>query len=87
MSTSTGTGPTADVSVRIAWGDDADAIAAVQVQAWTEQYGDLLPPEALPQDAAPLAEAWRTSMTRPEDAPTRRWSGRRGVRRRRRSSR
>ena len=26
--------PTADVSVRIAWGDDADAIAAVQVRAW-----------------------------------------------------
>jgi GNAT superfamily N-acetyltransferase len=71
MSTSTGTGPTADVSVRIAWGDDADAIAAVQVQAWREQYGDLLPPEALPQDAAPLAEAWRTSMTRPEDARNR----------------
>ena len=71
MSTSTGTGPTADVSVRIAWGDDADAIAAVQVQAWTEQYGDLLPAEALPQDAAPLAEAWRTSMTRPEDARNR----------------
>ena len=71
MSTPSGTGPTADVSVRIAWADDADAIAGVQMQAWRQQYGDLLPPEALPEDAAPVAEAWRTSMTRPEDARNR----------------
>lgn len=64
-------GPTADVSVRIAWGDDAPAIADVQLRAWREQYADVLPAEALPTDAAPIAEAWRASMTRPADARSR----------------
>ena len=27
-------GPTADVSVRVAWADDAAAIAGLQVRAW-----------------------------------------------------
>jgi len=71
MSTPSGTGPTADVSVRIAWADDAEAIAGVQVLAWREQYGDLVPSEALPQDAASVAQAWRSAMTRPEDARNR----------------
>jgi hypothetical protein len=29
--------PTADVSVRVAWADDAEAIAAVQVRAWRQE--------------------------------------------------
>ena len=40
--------PTADVSVRIAWSDDAAAIADLQVRTWREVYADLLPAEALP---------------------------------------
>jgi len=64
-------GPTADVSVRIAWADDADAIAAVQVRAWQTSYDGLLPPEALEIDAAQAAELWRSSLTRPKEARTR----------------
>lgn len=64
-------GPTADVSVRVAWADDADAIAAVQVAAWREQYADLLPAGAVPEDPAPVAEAWQASMARPADARNR----------------
>ena len=40
--------PTADVSVRVAWADDAPAIAAVQLRAWPELYAGVLPPDALP---------------------------------------
>ena len=64
-------GPTADVSVRVAWSDDANAIAAVQVRAWREQYAAVLPADILPDDPAPVAEAWRTSMSRPADARNR----------------
>jgi GNAT superfamily N-acetyltransferase len=60
--------PSADVSVRIAWADDADAIAAVQVRAWQEMYADLVPAGALPTDPAALAPAWRQSLGRPADA-------------------
>ncbi len=60
--------PSADVSVRIAWADDADAIAGVQVRAWQEMYADLVPADALPDDPAVLAPAWRQSLGRPADA-------------------
>ncbi len=61
-------GPTADVSVRIAWADDADAIAGVQVRAWPALYADLLPAEALPTDAAAVAGQWRAMLGKPADA-------------------
>ncbi len=64
-------GPTADVSVRVAWADDAAAVADVQLKAWRARYGDLLPAGALPEDATPLAATWRASMTRPDDARNR----------------
>lgn len=60
--------PSADVSVRIAWADDAPAIAAVQVRAWQQLYAGVLPDEALPSDPAPVAEAWRGALARPADA-------------------
>lgn len=63
--------PTADVSVRVAWADDAPAIAYVQLESWRGQYAAVLPAEALPSDSGPIAEAWRTSMTRPADARNR----------------
>ena len=63
--------PTADVSVRVAWADDADAIAVVQVRAWGEQYADLLPGDAVPTDPAPVAEAWRASLASSADARNR----------------
>jgi ribosomal protein S18 acetylase RimI-like enzyme len=64
----------ADVSVRVAWADDAAAIAAVQLRTWPSLYGDLVPVETIP--AGPEAEqdtaaAWRHSLTNPGDARNR----------------
>jgi ribosomal protein S18 acetylase RimI-like enzyme len=64
--------PTADVSVRIGWADDASGIAAVQVAAWRHRYADLLPGEVLDAlDADQFAAAWHQSLTRPADARNR----------------
>ncbi|HET6627069.1 MAG TPA: GNAT family N-acetyltransferase [Nocardioidaceae bacterium] len=71
MSTPAG-GPTADVSVRVAWADDATGIAEVQVRAWHTAYAGLLPAEMLsgldPQD---FAAAWHASLNKPKDARNR----------------
>ena len=64
-------GPSADVSVRVAWADDAAAIAAVQVRAWPELYAGLLPAEVLPTDVDAVADQWRQALTRPADARNR----------------
>ncbi|MBS43252.1 MAG: GNAT family N-acetyltransferase [Nocardioides sp.] len=61
----------ADVSVRVAWSDDADAVAAVQLASWREQYADLGLTAGLPDDPAPVADAWRAAMSRPADARNR----------------
>ena len=67
-----GSGPTADVSVRVGWADDADAIAEVQVVAWRRQYAGLLPTEMVESlDAQQFADAWRDSLARPGDARNR----------------
>jgi len=63
--------PQADVSVRVAWADDAAAIAALQVRAWRELYAGLLPSEVLPEDPTPLTESWRAVPARPADARNR----------------
>ncbi len=63
--------PTADVSVRVAWAGDAEAIAALQLRTWPLVYADLLPAEAFPAgpDAeAAAAAAWTEVLTRPADA-------------------
>lgn len=60
-----------DVSVRIAWADDAPAIAEVQLRAWREMYAGVLPPEALPDDVEAAAAAWRASLAKPRDARNR----------------
>src|SRR4051794_17333522 len=66
------TAPGADVSVRIAWAEDAPAIAAVQVRAWRSSYAEVLPGEVLdglrPDD---LAAGWEQSLGRPTDARNR----------------
>ncbi len=64
---STPAAPTADVSVRIAWADDAPAIAGVQTRAWREMYAELLPVGGLEIDP----EAWRVSLARSKDARNR----------------
>jgi GNAT superfamily N-acetyltransferase len=71
MSSSHG-GPTADVSVRVAWADDAPAIAGVQVRAWRTAYADLLPRDVLDAlDPTEFEAAWQASLTRPSDARNR----------------
>lgn len=66
-------GPSADVSVRVAWADDAPAIAEVQLRAWRETYADLLPADALPgpEQVEAAAAAWRASLSSPKDARNR----------------
>lgn len=68
MNAPTPPSPTADVSVRVAWTDDAEAITAVQVDTWPEMYGHLVPAAALPDDRAAVADQWRNLLARPADA-------------------
>ena len=64
--------PTADVSVRVGWADDAAGIAAVQVAAWSRQYADLLPADVLESfDVEQFAAAWHQALARPADARNR----------------
>lgn len=64
--------PTADVSVRVAWADDAAGIAEVQVRAWRSSYAGVLPADVLealtPDD---VARVWQESLTKPKDARNR----------------
>ncbi|KQY63884.1 MULTISPECIES: GNAT family N-acetyltransferase [unclassified Nocardioides] len=64
--------PTADVSVRVAWADDAPGIAGVQVRGWRTAYDGVLPADVLdaftPDE---VAAAWRESLGRPKDARNR----------------
>jgi len=62
----------ADVSCRVAWADDAAAIAAVQVRAWRASYAGILPDELLAGLVADdIAAQWRTSLHNPPDARNR----------------
>ena len=64
--------PTADVSVRVGWADDALGIAGVQVRAWRVQYAGLLPAEVLEAlDPEEFAAAWQASLNSPKDARNR----------------
>jgi ribosomal protein S18 acetylase RimI-like enzyme len=64
--------PTADVSVRVGWADDADSIAAVQVRAWRLEYAQTLPQDLLDAlDVDEIASAWRASLVAPRDARNR----------------
>lgn len=66
------TSPQADVSVRVAWSDDAPGIAAVQVRSWRRSYADLLPTEVLASMSRDeLAATWAESLNRPKDARNR----------------
>ncbi|WKN49983.1 GNAT family N-acetyltransferase [Nocardioides sp. Arc9.136] len=62
---------TADVSVRIAWADDAPAIAELQLRTWPETYAGVLPAASFPTGPEAVehaAAAWYASLTRPPDA-------------------
>lgn len=62
--------PTADVSVRVAWSDDAAAVAAVQVRAWGRDLDGLVPAESLPA-VEQVAAAWHRSLAASGDARNR----------------
>jgi GNAT superfamily N-acetyltransferase len=63
---------TTDVSCRVAWADDAPAIAAVQVRAWRTSYAELLPAELLSGlDPQEIASGWAAALSRPPDARNR----------------
>ncbi|HET8560008.1 MAG TPA: GNAT family N-acetyltransferase [Marmoricola sp.] len=62
----------ADVSCRVAWSDDAGAMAQVQVRAWRESYDDLLPADVLDSlDADAIATGWEEALAKPPDARNR----------------
>jgi ribosomal protein S18 acetylase RimI-like enzyme len=64
--------PGPDVSVRVAWADDAHAIAAVQVAAWRQEYAGVLPAELLDSfDTDRFAAIWHQSLAKPADARNR----------------
>lgn len=60
---------TADVSVRVAWAADAEAVARVQVRAWTTAYASVFSADVLASlDEAAIAEQWKRSLASPPDA-------------------
>jgi GNAT superfamily N-acetyltransferase len=59
----------ADRSVRLAWADDAPAIAGVQARAWRQSYAHLLPDAVLADiDADAFAHAWQQAIAKPPSA-------------------
>lgn len=59
----------ADVSVRLAWPDDASRIAAVQRAHWARTYGAVVDPAELDAlDNAEMAQRWAQLITAPRDA-------------------
>ena len=60
--------PSADVSCRVAWADDAPAIARLQLRVREHDLGVLLPADALGADPEAAEAAWRQALTRPADA-------------------
>ncbi|EFQ82431.1 acetyltransferase, GNAT family [Aeromicrobium marinum DSM 15272] len=58
--------PTADVSARLAWPDDARAIAGVQLAAW--QHDRLLPDGVPPIEVDDHAARWEATLTRSPEA-------------------
>lgn len=61
---------TADVSVRVAWTQDAPGIAAVQLRAWQHRYDALLPGLLAERGLDPETHvaAWEQSLARPPEA-------------------
>ena len=54
---------------RIAWPQDAGAIADVQIAAWRRSYAGVLPAEVLAGlDRASLVRAWTAEISRPAEA-------------------
>ena len=61
--------PHADVSVRVAWADDAVAVATLQVRGWRSDYADVIPAEALGSLPVEVFTArWHEAIARPKEA-------------------
>jgi ribosomal protein S18 acetylase RimI-like enzyme len=61
--------PHADVSVRVAWADDAAAVARLQVRSWQEGYAGLIPADTLAELPVDVFEArWHQAIARPREA-------------------
>lgn len=59
----------ADVSVRLAWPDDAPQIAAVQRAHWLRSYGETADPEQLETlDETVMTARWSQLISAPRDA-------------------
>ncbi len=61
--------PNADVSVRVAWAEDASAVAALQVRGWRSDYADVIPADAL--ESLPVevfTTRWHEAIARPKEA-------------------
>jgi GNAT superfamily N-acetyltransferase len=56
-----------DVSVRVAWADDAASIAEIQARAWATQYAGLVP-AAGDLRPADFVSPWTDALVRPADA-------------------
>lgn len=64
--------PGPDVSARLAWPDDAVAIARVQLAAWRDVHADVLGEETLAAlDVDGLSASWHALLTTPPDAHAR----------------
>jgi GNAT superfamily N-acetyltransferase len=60
---------TADQSVRVAWANDAPAIAHVQARAWQHSYANLLPTAVLAGiDPEAFAQSWGEAIAKPPSA-------------------
>jgi ribosomal protein S18 acetylase RimI-like enzyme len=62
---------TSDVSVRVAWAEDARAIAELQLRSWHQRYAGLLAESELPSGPEAVeaaAAAWRASLVKAPDA-------------------
>lgn len=61
-----------DVSARLAWPDDADAISTLQLGGWRESFGDVIDADALTElDPGRIAAQWAALITSPPDARVR----------------
>ncbi len=64
--------PGPDVSARLAWPDDAPAIARVQLAAWQQTYADVIGADALAAlDQAEITDQWTRTIASPPDARVR----------------
>ena len=63
------TTPGPDVSARLAWPDDAPAIAQIQADVWEQAFPDLTDLQTVNRES--IAERWESLISRPPEAKLR----------------